>query len=44
MGFGKSYLEPGESGQVKTAVKDARDRRSLGVGSSVKDIRIMIRI
>lgn len=43
-GFGKIYLEPGETGQVKISVKDERDERSLGVGSSVKDIKIIIRI
>lgn len=43
-GFGKIYLEPGESGQVKISVNHVRDKRSLGVGSSVKDIKIIIRI
>lgn len=42
-GFGKIYLEPGETGQVKISVKGNPEECSLGVGASVEDIRIMIR-
>ncbi len=41
VGFGKIYLEPGETGQVKISVKGVPDGCSLGVGASVKDIRIV---
>lgn len=39
-GFGKIYLEPGETGQVEISVKGRRDGYRLGVGASVRDIRI----
>lgn len=41
-GFGKIYLEPGETGQIKISVKTRQERVRLGVGSSVKDIRLWI--
>ncbi len=39
VGFGKIYLEPGETGQVKISVRGGLDGYSLGVGASVRDIR-----
>lgn len=42
-GFGKIYLEPGETGQVKISVKGSLGGYDLAVGGSVKDIRIVIR-
>lgn len=41
-GFGKLYLEPGETGQVKIWIKGNKGSCSLGIGSSVKDIRIVL--
>ena len=41
-GFGKIFLNPGETGQIKIALKGRTDTGVLGVGSSVKSIRRMI--
>lgn len=41
-GFGKIYLEPGETGQIKISVKGVQEKDCLGVGSSVEDIRLLI--
>lgn len=41
-GFGKIYLNPGETGQIKIAVKGKVDTSVLGVGSSVEQICIVV--
>lgn len=41
-GFGKLYLEPGQTGQVKVSIKGGCNKCQLGVGSSVENIRIVI--
>lgn len=41
-GFGKIYLEAGETGQVKISVRNIGDKYGLGVGRSVKDIRLFV--
>ena len=41
-GFGKIYLEPGESKMVRIPLRRLWRKDRLGVGSSVKDIRIVM--
>lgn len=41
-GFGKIYPNPGETGQIKIAVKGKVDTSVLGVGSSVEQICIVV--
>lgn len=41
-GFGKIFLNPGETGQIKIALKGRTDTGVLGVGSSVKSIRRIV--
>ncbi len=42
IGFEKVFLKPGEGKELRIPVKEAKGRCKLGVGSSVKDIRIVI--
>lgn len=43
VGFGKIYLNPGETGQIKISVRGSLAGCSLGVGSSVRDMKIVIK-
>ncbi len=43
VGFEKVYLEPGEQKEVSVFVKEGKKGRRLGVGGSVKDIRVILR-
>lgn len=41
-GFGKIYLEPGEEKTIRIPLRRLWEKGRLGVGSSVKDIRIVV--
>lgn len=44
IGFGKIYLNEGETGEIRISVKDGRDAaHALGIGGSVKNIYILKR-